>query len=149
MILILITLLALSASQVTALQERMAGIYRADNLAFQNSEARLRQAEHTTHPDYECDLFVPAGVTDPTPPPIPTDWTNPAVTVPVNASRQLVNLGEYRGSGWTSDASYGQTVNYGGLECSLIRFTTYATDSVNPADRTSSVVVQSIAIPRG
>jgi len=45
MILILLTLLALSVAQVTGLQERMAGLYRADQQAFQSAERQMRIVE--------------------------------------------------------------------------------------------------------
>jgi Tfp pilus assembly protein PilX len=45
MILILLTILGLSAAQVTSLQERMASNYRIDNLAFQSAEDQLRAQE--------------------------------------------------------------------------------------------------------
>lgn len=45
MILVLLTLLGLASMQVTTLQERMSGNYRTLNLAFQNSESRIRVQE--------------------------------------------------------------------------------------------------------
>lgn len=47
MILVLLTLLGLASMQVTTLQERMSGNYRTLNLAFQNSESRIRVQEGT------------------------------------------------------------------------------------------------------
>ena len=48
MMLIILTLLGLSAAQVTSLQERMAAAYRADRIALENAESRLAQMERTT-----------------------------------------------------------------------------------------------------
>jgi type IV pilus assembly protein PilX len=45
MILIVLTLLGLSAVRTTILEEKMAGNHREDNLAFQSAESALRDAE--------------------------------------------------------------------------------------------------------
>jgi type IV pilus assembly protein PilX len=45
MLLVVLTLLALSAVQDTSLEEHMAGNMRSENVAFQASEAGLREAE--------------------------------------------------------------------------------------------------------
>lgn len=44
-ILVIITLIGVTASQVTSLEERMAGNFRDRNLAFQAAEAALREGE--------------------------------------------------------------------------------------------------------
>ena len=48
MLLIILTLLGISAAQVTALQERMASVYRADQMAFENAESLLAGIERAT-----------------------------------------------------------------------------------------------------
>lgn len=48
MVLIVLTLLGISAAQVTALQERMSAVYRSDRVAFENAESLLAQRERET-----------------------------------------------------------------------------------------------------
>lgn len=45
MILIILTLLGLSAAQVTTLQERMSAVYRSDQMAFERAESALSDIE--------------------------------------------------------------------------------------------------------
>lgn len=68
MILLLLTVLALSVAQVTGLQERMAGLYRADQQAFQSAEVQLRQLETSI-----LDINV-CIATDPYRPALPASW---------------------------------------------------------------------------
>lgn len=46
MMLILLALIGITALQVTSLQERMSANYRANQLAFENAEARAREKEN-------------------------------------------------------------------------------------------------------
>ncbi|MCX7556858.1 PilX N-terminal domain-containing pilus assembly protein [Xanthomonadaceae bacterium JHOS43] len=48
MVLIVLTLLGLSAAQVTTLQERMSAVYRSDRIAFENAESLLAERERET-----------------------------------------------------------------------------------------------------
>jgi hypothetical protein len=62
--LILLTLLAVAASQVSLLQERMAGSFRAQNLAFQRSEgavAKDRDVARDPLKAYDTISDVPVG----------------------------------------------------------------------------------------
>lgn len=67
--LLLLTLISITGSQVTGLEEKMAGNSRDYNLAFQAAEAALRAGEAAT-------AGTPALYTGTQ----PVDWTNAAVT---------------------------------------------------------------------
>ena len=59
--LLLLTLIGLSGSQVTALEEKMAGNMRDKNLAFQAAESALRAVEATLNPPFPLPTFTAAG----------------------------------------------------------------------------------------
>ena len=95
-ILLLLTIIGLSATQTTALEEKMAGNLRDKNLAFQAAESALRAAELSL-PGISSSTYVAVGTggfyldNNPTPNPIPsatailTDnfWSsNPHATLP-------------------------------------------------------------------
>lgn len=95
-ILLLLTIIGLSATQTTALEEKMAGNLRDKSLAFQAAESALRTAELSL-PSIASSTYVAAGTggfyldNNPTPNPIPsatailTDnfWSsNPHATLP-------------------------------------------------------------------
>ena len=95
-ILLLLTIIGLSATQTTALEEKMAGNLRDKSLAFQAAESALRAAELSL-PSISSSTYVAAGTggfyldNSPTPNPIPsatailTDnfWSsNPNATLP-------------------------------------------------------------------
>lgn len=69
--LIVLTLIGVTAMQTATLEERMAGNMRDVNLAFQASEAALREGERFLQaavlPDFDGTdgLYQPAGFTDP------------------------------------------------------------------------------------
>lgn len=138
MVLILLTLLALSASQVTGLQEQMASIYRADNNAFQSAERGLRDQERQLLvTDVDCER-------------VPVRETN----------GNLVDEGEGRmnmrvenltrpGFDWGRGIAFGssqqRTANtLGSVGCLVFRISSFDVD--NPAEPTSGSVVQSIYI---
>ena len=56
-ILLLLTLIGLTAAQVTGLEEKMAGNLRDRNLAFQAAESALRAGEEKTS-ELHCENFV-------------------------------------------------------------------------------------------
>jgi len=65
--LILLTLLAVAASQISLLQERMSGSFRAQNLAFQNSEgavAEQRDVARDPLKSYDTISDIPVGLVD-------------------------------------------------------------------------------------
>lgn len=69
-LLIVLTLLGLASIGGTVLQERMAGNYRVQQLAFQNAEARLRAAERAALASALASVaIVPSGFD----PDLPTD----------------------------------------------------------------------------
>jgi len=140
MILILLTLLALSVAQVTGLQERMAGLYRADQQAFQSAEAQLRQLENSLLNDPAfCDngyqITLPAG------------WRNGTDS----ASARIENLNQASGSGGPrvnplqSSARAGLGRTPGGPNCLVFRLTSLQPD--NPDGPTTQALVQSIFVP--
>lgn len=142
MILILMTLLALSASQVTALQERMAGVYRADNLAFQSAEERLRREEREALSDpLACDNAPTAGV--------PSSWLNGSATNPASVLENLNNAKSpyARGIDLRGSARSGLPSGPGSANCMVFRISSYAFDTAAAADRTSRAINQSTYTP--
>jgi type IV pilus assembly protein PilX len=142
MILIIMTLLALSASQVTSLQERMSNIYRADNLAFQEAEERLRDEERAAIDNpLSCDAppkaSVSAGWLDGTSATQGIDIEN------LNNARSPYARGiDLRGS-----ARSGLATGPGSPTCMVFRLSSYAFDTDNAANRTSRAIVQSTYTP--
>lgn len=140
MILIMLSLLAISASQVTALQERMVQAYWADVRAFEGAEERLRQSERELRAEAvasECPLV------DETPQP---GWVNP-VTAPAVASTHSLNLSrgeQSRGSG------VGGSITMGALDaaqCAYFLLSASENDVRNADDARSWAVVQSVYVP--
>lgn len=145
-ILIVLTLLALSAAQVTSLQERMAGIYRADTLAFHAAEEQLRVSERSIldNPvvcdnlpeEYLPGTFLSGDVDF-------TDTSQPYARIENlnNSSSESVS----RGIRLQGSAKYGADNVPGGERCLVFRVS-----SVQPDDDdepTSHAVVQSIFVP--
>lgn len=161
MLLIILTLLGLSAAQVTGLQERMASIYRSDGLAFQNAESRLSATEHDTGANGVATLCDRAGIGNPT----VKQWLEGA-----NVGRRVdIDMPlAVRGSGGEislGTGSAGGASEVGGIQCFYIRVSALAqdTDKLNAScgeigasacgagDSTgtpaSTAIVQSIFIP--
>jgi len=61
-ILLLLTIIGLSATQTTALEEKMAGNLRDKNLTFQVAESALRTAEQSIKPPAVLPAFTNAGI---------------------------------------------------------------------------------------
>lgn len=140
-LLIVVSVLGLAAARVTALQERMAGVYLADNRAFMAAEDRLRDEERTIlvgDPDEVCS-------TPPTDDPIPADWEDgtaaAAGTVIENLSNALSEAA--RSSGVAGSRQRGSR-EAGGTGCLLFRIGTL---DFSDAGRTSRAVIQSTYIP--
>lgn len=140
MILIMLSLLAISASQVTALQERMVQAYWADVRAFEGAEERLRASERELRAEAfttECPLV------DDTPQP---GWVNP-VNSPTLASAHSLNLSrgeQSRGSG------VGGSLTIGALDaaqCAYFLLSASENDARNVDDARSWAVVQSVYVP--
>lgn len=145
MILILLTLLALSASQVTSLQERMAGIYRADNAAFQAAEQRLREQEQSVLQNLEAN---PSGCVDPVLGTIDAAWL---AGTAAGTDHRLESLcgGDPASTGslplCQGTAATDKYFDVGGPNCLMFRLTTYEAD--NAADPSSRAIVQSVYVP--
>lgn len=138
MILLILTVLALSVAQVTGLQERMASLYRADQQAFQAAERGLRNREFQLLAN-SSDCFSPYDIffrqrveADPNGVnlqnlSIPSPTTGQAITA-FSGSRQV-----------------GRAVTAGGSQCLYFRVTSLQSDDA--ANPTSSATVQSIFVP--
>lgn len=142
MLLIILTLLGLSAAQVTSLQERMASIYRADQMAFENAESLLAGIERST-----------------------TESTNPIL----NVSCEQLYDGSKRADQWRAGNNLGTTTfienlgrgssfisKVGSLEaglaqeigdknCLFLQISAHAYD--DPSAKTSHSIIQSIFTP--
>lgn len=137
MILILLSLLAVSASQVTALQERMVQAYWADIRAFDGSEERLRNAERELRAQVVADEcpFVDESATP--------DWVKPTVK-PTAAGTHITNLGRQRGSGMQASRAIAAS---SAVQCLFIQISASESDSRIDDDARSWAVVQSIFVP--
>lgn len=142
MLLIILSLLAVSAAQVTSLQERMANIYRADLTAFENAEARLRRTEATLLDDVDlCSKLDPYAV---------TDWqANPAGTA---ATATIVNIAKgpnARGFALRGSSQVGLALTGGDVNCTFFTIAVIDHDTPNTpgAPRTSTSIVQANFVP--
>ncbi len=143
-ILILLTLLTLSTAQVTGLQERMAGIYRADNQAFQSAEEELRNTERAILSDATvCDQGADNS--------LPSNWRDGTVNLTQTANtRRLENLNlpvpsQTSGILLNGDLRFGQSRTPGGENCLVFRVSNIQGDVANGP--TSRAIVQSIYLP--
>lgn len=138
MLLVVISILGVSAAQVTALQERMASNYRIDNVAFQDAEDLLRQREleitRNIAVDRNPDTCRPASTTpgsagdvDPTP-----GWAS-GLTRPTASTAEFQSLQDFRGAGRSTglmDASEGTMggIEAGSWRCLMFRVASIAMD---------------------
>ena len=125
MLLIILTLLGLSAAQVTVLQERMASIYRSDAVAFQNAERRLTTLEHNTTTSSVATVCDRVGEGNPT----VRDWLSA-----VNRGRQVdIDMPmAVRGSGGERSlgtGSAGGAAEVGSIQCFYVRISALAQDT--------------------
>ncbi|MCK7593227.1 pilus assembly PilX family protein [Pseudomarimonas salicorniae] len=146
-ILIILTLLALSAAQVTSLQERMAGIYRADSMAFHAAEDGLRSSEAGI-------LDSPILCDEPAREYLPSSWFDRSVdfTVASTATPSLEfveNLNRPAafspGLAIQGSAKWGADFVPGGEKCLVFRISSVGADGKDSP--TSHVIVQSHFIP--
>jgi type IV pilus assembly protein PilX len=141
MILILLSLLAISASQVTALQEKMVQSYWADVRAFEGAEQRLRARERQIRERArveECPVLEDAGT--------PPDWAfaNAQPAAAANHS-QVVGTGEAgRGSGMEQSLGAGGRTN---VECQFFMISASESDARVDSQAKSWAVVQAIYVP--
>lgn len=149
MILVVLSLLAVSAGQVTSLQERMASAYWTDMRTLESSEALVRRVERsliaavpgdTPFPGFEdpCSqgtLASNAGV----------GWASNWTPTPDGYEFLYENTARgvgARGSGVGGSLLAARQVD--GNECSMFRVTAVRVD--DPADPTAKSVVQSIFV---
>ncbi|MFA5684611.1 MAG: PilX N-terminal domain-containing pilus assembly protein [Lysobacteraceae bacterium] len=141
MMLILLSLLAVSASQVTGLQERMAGIYRADLVAFENAETRLRNRENTLLG--ESSAACHHNDADPT-----LSWRDNATSTA--ATTTIYNMGvgnRARGFAWRGTSQAGVARTLGDVQCAYFSISAIDHDAAAVANRTSTAIVQSVYVP--
>lgn len=137
MLLILLTLLALSAAQVTGLQERMAGNYKCDADAFDDAEQLLRDREKGVLEltNIACD--------DPVATALPTDVLNGTRATAFSTIENIC----HPSAGTTgipicmSSGGADVTAEIGGPNCAMFRVTAY------DGSDCSRSLVQSIHIP--
>jgi len=139
-ILILITLLALSVAQVTGLQERMAGLYRADQQAFQTAEVARSELERSL-------LGQPEACDDGYQIILPASWEDGSA----DSGVRLENLNNPGNSGGAKIASLASSAKAGGdrtpggANCLVFRLSALRGDV--PTDPTSKSLVQSTFVP--
>jgi len=139
-ILILLTLLALSVAQVTGLQERMAGLYRTDQQAFQTAEVERSALERSlVNQPEKCDQGYQIA--------LPSTW----IAGSANSGERLENLnnpgtsGGARIASLASSSKAGGERTPGGANCLTFRISALRGDV--PTDPTSKSLVQSIFVP--
>lgn len=138
MLLIILSLLALSAATVTAMQERMASTYRAEHRAFEHAEARLRAAEReigtNADPCHAADAYPGA------------EWMS---TPPADGAQNYRNMSRGSGSlgfGWRGSSKAGQPALVGDIQCAYFRVAAVDDDMPGP-DATSTAIVTSVYVP--
>lgn len=85
-ILLVMTLISISAMRSTLMQERMSGAFQGQQLALQAAEAALRQAEREVkgNPPLQASGFFDAMNTSREPP----DWSDPGVSADVGQAKE-------------------------------------------------------------
>jgi Tfp pilus assembly protein PilX len=119
----------------------MAGVYRADNLAFQAAEAELRGAEAVIVDDNPllCEQ-------EPTRAPIPTQWSDGSETAPDSGYENMNKPSPlFRNIGGAGSVAAGSSSEVGGATCLTFRVSAYSLD--NPAAPTARAIVQSFYVP--
>lgn len=138
MLLIILSLLALSAAAVTALQERMAGSYRAEHRAFEHTEARLRSTERSLATEID-----PCHAVNPDP---GESWVE---TTPPVAGQNYRNMGRgdtARAFGWRGSSRAGQPAVVGDIRCAYFEVTAIDFD-LPGADATADAITTSVYVP--
>ena len=144
MLLIIMSLLAVSAAQVTALQERMAAAYWSDMRTFESAEAAVRQTERSLSvalddvvlPGFEDPCFREVGE-DPVFALQDGSWTPPANGFEFFFENYTYGEGS-RGSGRGGSIGAGEAAS--GANCSIFRVTVIRAD--DPSEPTSRSIVQ-------
>lgn len=139
--LIILTLLGLSAAQVTVLQERMASIYRSDHQAFANVDGLLASRERDTRGNTAttnllCDNFYNGSRQ------VAAWQSGQSLTT----ATEVENLG--RGATFISllgSLEAGLAQEIGDKNCLFLQVSAHAYD--NPVSETAHAIVQSIFTP--
>ena len=136
MLLIVLTLLGLSAAQVTALQERMAAVYRSDRMAFENAESRLVQMERSTR-----------GLTAALNPLCENLYVGAANTGLTGEGATVENLARGGASFITATSTLEASIarEIGDTNCLFLQISASASD--DPTGGTSRAILQSIFVP--
>lgn len=138
MLLIVLSLLGISAAAVTGLQERMASTYRADHLAFENAEARLRATEKRLMSEIDpCHAANPSPV---------SSWVNQQPGTGAENFRNLAAGPTSRAFGWRGSNKAGQAAVVGDARCAYFEVNAIDFDQAN-ADATSHAIVNSVYVP--
>lgn len=142
MILIILTVLALAASKVTSLQERMAGVYLADNRAFLAAEDRLRDTERSIVNDDPIKCDARPLVDGP-----PANWVTGTSTVAGSTYENLNNATSPSSAGIEIRGSrrVGQSRIPGSVNCLVFRVS--SRDYDNSTSKSSVAFVQSTYTP--
>lgn len=141
-ILVLLTLLALSAAQVTGLQEQMSRGYRADNLAFQESERALRRAEQVILVTETVDLCHMPLERE-----LPSSWYDGSTNYAAELeSIRYENLSSANGmQALLGSDEAGLDLTRGSPRCLVIRVSATQPDQTD--EPTSRAIVQSVYLP--
>lgn len=138
MLLIVLSLLALSAATVTALQERMAGTYRSEHLAFHGAEARLRATERAIATEID-----PCHAGDPDP---AASWVD---APPPAATQNFRNMGRgstSRAFGWRGSTRAGQPAVVGDIRCAYFKVSAVDFDAPG-AGASAHAIATSVYVP--
>lgn len=140
-ILVMLSLLAISASQVTSLQEKMVQAYWSDVRAFEAAEERLRARERTLRRLSEtddCPVLDDSGAAP--------EWMN-TTTRPSSVGNHSAILGRNewkRGSGVHKGNAIGPL---SAVDCAYYMISSADSDTREASDANSWAVVQSIFVP--
>lgn len=138
MLLIVLSLLAVSASQVTSLQERMASAYRADEIAFERGEERLRGTERDLLAEVDpCYQEIVAA------PETQLRSARAPMSISENMSRGVIG----RALATRGSIGAGEASEVGSSNCIYFRVSAADFDTTDAADSSSSAIVQSIFVP--
>jgi hypothetical protein len=138
MILILLSLLAVSAAQVTSLQEKMVQAYWADTQAFEAAEERLRTMERQLH---ERAMLEDCPVLDAAPTPA---WTGHR-TAATGRAGHIALAAFDPGSGAQGSLQAGSAIDT--AQCMYYTISSADNDARDDSDARAWAVVQSIFVP--
>lgn len=137
LLLIVLSLLGISAAAVTGLQERMAATYRADHLAFERAEARLRATEQRLLAEID-----PCHAENPNP---TKTWISAPPETGTESYRNLAAGPTSRAFGWRGSNKAGQAAVVGDIRCAY--FEVSAIDFDSDTGATSNAIVGSVFVP--